>query len=72
MSGRRKLSDAGIDWLVDIVKRRRELERKLSLLPTNAELAAELDVSERWIAAVIRKKIRRKVFVVTSLRVNNL
>lgn len=71
MSGRRKITDAGIEWLVNIVTRRRELERQLRLLPTNAEIAAELEVSERRIAEVIRKRLARKPFVVTSLRVNN-
>jgi DNA-directed RNA polymerase specialized sigma subunit len=78
MSGRRKLSQAGVEWVVDVVTRRRELERRLSMFPTNAVIAEELGVSERWIAELVRKRARVKVSretensADTSLRVNNL
>lgn len=77
MSGRRKISDAGIEWIIDIVTRRRELERKLSLYPTNAVIADELGVTERRIAEIVRRRVRVKVSRETknnadaSLRVNN-
>lgn len=77
MSGRRKLSDAERDFIIDSVVRRREVERRLSMFPTNAALAHEFDVSERWIASLVRKGARVKVSretknnTDTSLRVNN-
>ena len=77
MSGRRKLSDAAREFIVDSVTRRREIERRLSMFPTNAELAQEFDVSERWIASLVRRKARvivsreTKNNADTSLRVNN-
>jgi len=43
------------------VTRRRELERALSMLPTNKVLADELGVSERWIIAIVRKHARVEV-----------
>jgi hypothetical protein len=58
VSGKRKVSDAGIEWIIDIVARRRELERKLSMFPTNKGLAEELGVTERWILAIVRKHAR--------------
>lgn len=61
MSGRRKVSDAGIEWIVDMVTRREEIERKLSLYPTNKILADELGVTERWITEIVRKHVRVKV-----------
>jgi len=77
MSGKRKVSEAGIEWVIDVVTRRRELERRLSMFPTNAVIADELGVSERWIAEIVRKRARVNVShqtknnVDTSLRVNN-
>ena len=61
MTARRKVSDAGIEWIVDIVSRRRELERALSMFPTNKVLAEELGVTERWISAIVRKHARVNV-----------
>lgn len=66
MSGRRKLSDAAIEFIVDAVTRRRELERKLRMYPTNKVLANELGVSERWIIAIVRKHARVRVSRETS------
>lgn len=77
MSARRKVSQAGIEWVVDVVTRRREIERRLSMYPTNAAIADELGVSERWIAQLVRRHARVKVSretensADTSLRVNN-
>lgn len=77
MSGRRKLSDAAREFIIDSVTRRREIERRLSMFPTNAELAVEFEVSERWIASLVQKGARVKVSretknnADTSLRVNN-
>jgi hypothetical protein len=77
VSGRRKLSDAAREFIIDSVTRRRELERKLSMYPTNAELADEFEVSERWIACLVQNGARAKVSretknnADTSLRVNN-
>jgi len=61
MSGRRKLSNAGREFIIHSVTRRRELERALSMLPTNKVLADELGVSERWIIAIVRKHARIEV-----------
>jgi hypothetical protein len=77
MSGKRKLSQAAREFIIDSVARRRELERQLSMYPTNAVLADELGVSERWIAQLVRKSAHVKVSRETknnadaSLRVNN-
>lgn len=79
MSGRRKLSDAAREFIIDSVTRRREIERRLSMFPTNAELAVEFEVSERWIASLVRKGARVRVNFScgtknnadTSLRVND-
>jgi hypothetical protein len=71
MSGRRKLSQAAREFIIDSVARRRELERRLSMFPTNAQLADEFEVSERWIAELVRKKVRITVSRETSLRRNN-
>lgn len=61
MSGKRKVSQAGIEWIVDIVTRRSDLERKLSMFPTNKVIADELGVSERWIVELVRKHVRVKI-----------
>lgn len=79
MSGKRKLTDAEREFIVDAVTRRREIERRLSMFPTNAALAVEFEVSERWIASLVRKGARVRVKVSrgtennadTSLRENN-
>ncbi len=68
MSGKRKVSDAGIDFIVYSVLRRRELERQLSMVPTTAVLAEELDVSQRRIQQIVRKRINGKVSVHISLQ----
>lgn len=73
MSGKRKLTDAEREFIIDSVSRRREIERRLSMFPTNAALASEFEVSERWIVEIVRKKVTVSVSVSreTSLRGNN-
>lgn len=71
MSGKRKLTDAEREFIIDSVTRRREIERRLSMFPTNAALADEFEVSERWIVELVRKKVQIIVSRETSLRGNN-
>lgn len=71
MSGKRKLSQAAREFIIDSVTRRREIERRLSMFPTNAALATEFEVSERWIVELVRKKAPVTVSRETSLRGNN-
>jgi hypothetical protein len=70
VSGRRKLSDAAIEFIAYSVSQRQELKRQLSMVPTNAVLADELGVSQRRIEQIVRKKIIGKVSVQASLNTN--
>lgn len=63
MSGKRKLTDAERDFIIDSVSRRREVERRLRMFPTNAELASEFGVSERRITFLVRKGAKTRVSV---------
>jgi hypothetical protein len=51
-----KLTEDHIAFVHTIVLRRRELQRQLRLVPTNAQLAEKLECSLRWIEKISSPK----------------
>lgn len=60
MSAPPRVPDEMVRFARQIVAKRRDLARQLKMLPTNAELAAQIGCSERWLVEVLAGRARRR------------
>lgn len=58
MSAKLKLTNDQIAFAIEIARQRQEARRRLDMIPTVAQLAQQLQCSERWLYEIIRGKAR--------------
>jgi hypothetical protein len=61
MGARARIPDQMVSFARQIAAKRRDLARQLKMLPTNADLAAEIGCSERWLTKIVSGHVRRKI-----------
>jgi len=63
MSAPQKITPDQIRWAREVMAKREDLKRQLELLPTMADIADELQCSERYLSDVIHNRARVMVIV---------